>query len=201
MADSEGIWSEIRIDESDFDTKMRKIDRDLEKTQQKAKRGAGRGSVIAAGVAGAVAGGLVGAAAGSSPVQGILDVLLNIVAAALLPLLVATLPLIQSLTPVLLGLSDTLAPAIQFLSTKVADFIGAVQSRITVTKVNDTNVVATDFNGDGKLSPTEASTSMTLTQIGSRIEEQGKWLKDKSSSAWDWLTRPIDRGEPSWVAR
>lgn len=127
IVDLNEVVTEIRVGDETFDRKMRRIRRELDETERDAKRkGRARGAAIAGGIAGAVAGAAVGAATQNAAVQGILDLILNILAAAILPLLVSMLPLIQEVTPLLMDLSETLAPGVTLLANKVAEVIRAL---------------------------------------------------------------------------
>lgn len=206
MAEAEGIWGEIRIDDSDIDKKLGKTQQRLEKTEREAKNASrGRGSLIAAGVAGAVAGAVGSAVAGSSPVQGILDLILNIVAAAILPIMVAMLPLVEAAVPALIEISTAIAPTVQKIAEAGAFLIELASGDETLAKkyggVLDQGSLGTDvarlaFNNvltlgavaEGALDPNR-SIKQNVSEFYAGQKESLEDITDYGtefwSSAWD----------------
>lgn len=205
MVNAAEVSTLVTVDDTDFDRKMRGIDRRLEKAEGDAKKSARRrGTLMAAGVAGAVAGVVGGAVSQSSPVNSLLQVLLNVVAAALLPILVAMMPLIQTITPLLIKLSETLAPSIRFLAEKAGllidiatgkrldEFGGAARTGNTVADAllvaGTTNLRYPGAVAQGILDPNRTvAENLDVANQDTResFSTLGSWFGDTASSAWE----------------
>lgn len=87
--------------------------------QSKAQQGGKKASsAFVSGLVGGAVGFAVGAATQNDAVSAVLELLTNIVAAALLPVLVALLPLIVALTPVLVGIGEAVGKLIEWLTNQ-----------------------------------------------------------------------------------
>lgn len=92
------IVTVARVDLSDFKRKMGEHDKRIEESNKKARKGAFFGGLVGGAVGGAVSD-IVGTA--MRPFEGVISLFGNLLAAALLPVLVQMLPLLETLADVL----------------------------------------------------------------------------------------------------
>lgn len=145
MVETEPVETKIVVDDSDVQAKFDAYERRIKALESSAgnngKRagtsffgglfGSNAGSDAKANAAGkkassAFMGGLVGGAIGfvagaatqNDAVSAVLELLTNIIAAALLPVLVALLPLIVALTPVLIGIGEAVGKLLEWLTAE-----------------------------------------------------------------------------------
>lgn len=107
-ADVDDVRVRIRVDDSDVKRKTDDTERAMDKL---AKKGGGFKAPFLGGLIGGAVGTVVGGAE-QTVLSPILELLMNVLAAALLPLVVALLPLVQALTPILMDLSKLIAPLV-----------------------------------------------------------------------------------------
>lgn len=110
MADGEGLKVPIEADNRDFNRKMDELERRFERAEKKGKK-AGRstgGSFFGAAAIGGAAGFVAGAVMHNPAVNSVTDLLINVLAAALLPVMQALLPVLQVLLPVLVKIGEKL---------------------------------------------------------------------------------------------
>jgi uncharacterized membrane protein YeaQ/YmgE (transglycosylase-associated protein family) len=153
MSMGEGANVEINV-KTNSDAAQRKLDATNKKVKQieeSSKKGsAGLKDLIKAGVIGGAVGGVVAGAVQNNPViSGVMDLLGNVVGAAILPLVMELLPLIKALTPLIDSLVSMLVPVLKDIIAVITPFLpskpdpklsanenavkGAVQATVTAT--------------------------------------------------------------------
>lgn len=113
MVQAEGVEVKFQIDDKDFRAKFDEAERKLKKLETDGKKAArtGSGAFIGAAIGGAV-GFIAGAATNNPAVNAIMDLLLNVVAAMLLPLITSLLPAIEKFVEVAGPLFEKLGESI-----------------------------------------------------------------------------------------
>lgn len=146
----------IQVDDQDVQRELRRRDR-LERRAGRQRRGGGvrttkgsKGSLAKGGVIGAVAGAVVGMVGGNDAFSAIIELLLNILAAAILPLLVAMLPLFEALSPIVESLVTGLVPLLTLVGNAIQQAwdatVGFIQNAAENTKkfIQDTRAGIND---------------------------------------------------------
>lgn len=98
MVEAEGVSVTFTADDKDFNARLDNLEKRLGRAQEKAKKGGkSAGSAFFGGFAGGAAGVVAGGAMQTGPVNAVTDLLMNVLGAALLPLMQGLLPLLKQL--------------------------------------------------------------------------------------------------------
>lgn len=122
MPETEPIKTRFEVDDRQVKAKFDEFEKRIKSAEASGKK-AGKGvSAFAAAAIGGAAGFVASAAESNPAISSLTDLLMNIVAAALLPVIMKLLPLIQTLGDVLGRLADIVAPIVK----PIADAAGAI---------------------------------------------------------------------------
>lgn len=124
MPETDPVVTRFSVDDAQWSARMDEAERKLKRMEErsdragkKAKEGTGLGALGAAAIGGA-AGFVAGAAMNNPAVSSVTDLLLTVVASALLPIFTALLPVIERIAQIIEPLADAIAGLIAFLIDK-----------------------------------------------------------------------------------
>ncbi len=119
MPETDPVKTTFEIDDRQVKAKFDEFDRRIAQSEKKGKSAGKGGSMFMAAAVGGAAGFVAGAVANNPAVSSVTDLLINIIAATLLPVIVALLPAIEALSKVLVPIAEKLGVAIGAISNAV----------------------------------------------------------------------------------
>lgn len=101
MVEAEGVNVTFTADDKDVNARLDNLERRLERAKDKGKKGGkAAGAAFFGGFAGGAAGIIAGGIEQSGPVSSVMDLLMNVLGAALLPIMESLIPLLKELSKV-----------------------------------------------------------------------------------------------------